>query len=495
MEDTRRTMINVLKTGLLVLAFVAAFFFLLPGNAKADQLTPEFESTDGSDGANILDDDNFTSEPFTDPGTVITLRSGQGIGYVYIKWDRPPGEWELEAGGETLICGENDFLHELIKLPKSADEVMIHVPHNEETTRIVDIYAYSEGELPDDVQEWLPPCEKADLLFLSTHADDEILFFGGMIPEYTNMQDVELQVAYFTEHYSTGENFRMQEALDGLWTMGVRHYPQFGEFEDLYSESLEEAETQYDHDKGLEYVVRTIRRFKPQVMVGQDLDGEYGHGCHMLTAKLITEAIELTNDAAQYSESANKYGTWQVPKTYLHLFEERPIEMDARKPLENLGNKTALELAKAAYLRHESQQWTWFYVSDGYDDNGEPDGYEYSCTKYGLFDTEVGEDTVTDGVLDNVVLYTNQEAETEEVTSADEEATGVTDEANGSDVEDNPRETTGKGSAGKTILIIVIILVVLVAAYLVIINILKRKRRRELARRRRQQQLRNRRRR
>ena len=44
-----------------------------------------------------------------------------------------------------------------------------------------------------------------------------------------------------SDQYKT-EPFRNHELLDGLWEMGVTHYPQLGEFWDLYSESLEEAE-------------------------------------------------------------------------------------------------------------------------------------------------------------------------------------------------------------------------------------------------------------
>ena len=36
----------------------------------------------------------------------------------------------------------------------------------------------SAGELPDFVQIWNPPCEKADMMIITTHSDDEQLFFA-----------------------------------------------------------------------------------------------------------------------------------------------------------------------------------------------------------------------------------------------------------------------------------------------------------------------------
>ena len=455
---------------------LACIFIPFAADAQAGQLTPEFSSTDGSDGANILDNSNYTSEGFDTAGTVLTLKSSEKIGYVYIKWNKAPGEWKLTAGTEEITCGQDGFLHELVELSTSVNEVKITIP--EAGTRIVDVYIYSPGDLPDDVQKWEPQCEKADILFISSHADDEVLFFGGVIPNYTNNPDVAVQVAYFTEHYSTGEDMRMQEALDGLWAMGVRHYPQFGEFKDVYSESIEEALTQYDEDAGLEYIVRTIRKFKPQVVVTHDENGEYGHGCHRLVSKLVRDGVVQAADSTKYTDSVSQYGTWDTPKTYLHLYSENQIEMNARVPLENLGGQTALEIAKAAYLKHDSQQYCWFYVSDGYDDDGNPNGYELSCTKYGLYRTTVGNDTSTDDMFDNITFYSKQAAVEETTTEAE---TG--DEAETT----TAAETEKEKSKGSPVLVIIIIIVVIAAAAVIITTALKRKRRREMEARRRRQ--------
>ena len=37
-------------------------------------------------------------------------------------------------------------------------------------------FVFGEGELPDWVQRWEPTVEKADLLVLATHPDDELIF-------------------------------------------------------------------------------------------------------------------------------------------------------------------------------------------------------------------------------------------------------------------------------------------------------------------------------
>jgi hypothetical protein len=91
-------------------------------------------------------------------------------------------------------------------------------------------------------------------------------------------------------------------------------------------------------------------------------------------------------DAAFIPEQAALLGTWDVSKTYLHLYDENAVRLELNQPLDGFGGRTALEVASDAYLKHVSQQWCWFYVSDT---------YQYSCAKFGLYRTTVGVDTVT----------------------------------------------------------------------------------------------------
>ena len=73
--------------------------------------------------------------------------------------------------------------------------------------------------------------------------------------------------------------------------------------------------------------------------------------------------------------------------------------MDLRTPLGSMGGQTALEVAKAAYKLHVSQQRYSFIVSDD---------YEHSCAEFGLYRTKVGYDT-GNSMLEHIVLYSEQE--------------------------------------------------------------------------------------
>lgn len=483
MDMEKNFSLNIKK---VLLALFAAFLFSLlffGVQTHADQVDIQITSSDGTDTAFLLDDDYMTHnityyESGYASGTELTITSEEEMTGIYIKWDDKPGEWTLTVGETELTYGQNDFLHEYVELPEPATEVKITILSD--NIDITDIYGFSAGELPDWVQTWDTPYEQADILLISCHADDEILFYGGIIPNYTNGGNYRVQVAYFCDFHKT-ETYRQHEQLDGLWAMGVTHYPQMGEFEDLYSEDLATAESQYDEEECLAYMVEIIRKYKPQVVIGHDENGEYGHGGHMLCSKLTKEAVEISMDMSQYPESARDYGVWDVPKTYLHLYSENQIELDARVPLEDFDGQTALEVATAAYTLHQSQQWMWFYVDDGYDENGEPNGYEYSCTKYGLYRTTVGSDTGND-IMENLTSYDVQEEE-----SRAAETTTTSETETSSSIIDNGRTDTERGALSVILMILGIIagiLVVIVIIMAIIRARLKKKRARERAARR-----------
>ena len=93
--------------------------------------------------------------------------------------------------------------------------------------------------------------------------------------------------------------------------------------------------------------------------------------------------------------------------------------MDLRQPLSNMNGRTAVEVAKDTYLKHDSQQWCWFYVSDE---------YEYSCADFGLYRTTVGMDTGND-MLENIVTYEEQaKIKEEELKKAEEESRSIEQE-------------------------------------------------------------------
>lgn len=337
----------------------------------------------------VLSDEKIGTQHESDAPFVVDISSETEISYINVLFDKAPLPYTLVADGVTLKQGEYGFIHDLIALDTPSKKLVLTFPMD---TVVGSLDIYSKGVLPPTIQQWNAPYADADMLILPTHADDDQLYFGGVIAKYAGDEQKKVQVAYFTNHFS--EPYRQHELLNGLWSIGVTAYPIIpAEFTDIMSESLEHAKSLYDTQAMLEYQVSLIRRFKPEVIVGHDLNGEYGHGVHMLNANLLTQSIELSSVATVFPDSAALYGAFDVPKTYLHSYNENKIEIEVDTPLDSFGGKTAFEMAQLGFSMHKSQQTGAFKV--------EHEG-PYDCRQFGLFRTIVGSDLTGIDMFENV---------------------------------------------------------------------------------------------
>lgn len=339
-----------------------------------------------------LSDDWYTSRVDFRSARGMILNSEEPFSAFYMMWDTLPGVYTVHWEGGSLECGQNGFHHEYVRLPEAVTSVTLEF-HEETYLYLCEVRLYTAGAAPEDVQLWLPPCEQADILAFPTHADDDVLFFGGAISYYKIEKGLTVQTAFMTKQ---GNIERTHERLNGLWEMGIRHYPILGNMGESASHSREEMEYFHKNDNLKGWQVEQIRRFKPLVIIGHDLDGEYGNGQHKLNAYYLTMTVDEAADPTLHEESAALYGTWDTPKLYLHLYEENPIILDVNTPMVNdeLG-RTPFEVAEDAYEHHKSQHIYPFWVSQ--------DDYEQGmdCKRFGLYRSLVGADTAAD-MMENI---------------------------------------------------------------------------------------------
>jgi LmbE family N-acetylglucosaminyl deacetylase len=340
-----------------------------------------------------LTDGDYQSKLTLAAGQTITMSTEEPVRFVYLIWDKAPDTPTLMANGKQYAAGRHGFLHELLVLDRATEYIELTAGGD---SVLAEVYLLSSGVLPDWVERWQPTLAQADLLVLPTHADDEHLFFGGILPTYAGEREMAVQVVYMTGNWvGTGRN---HEALTGLWTVGVTNYPVIGPFDDLVAskDSLAAAIEVYGRDAVIAFQVELLRRFKPMVVVGHDLRGEYGHGAHMLNALTLTEALELSGAANNYPHSAAAYGIWDVPKAYLHLYDENQILMDWTVPLDRFDGRTAFDMAVEGYDKHVSQHIYSFAVQLG--------GTWQDCRKFGLFRSTVGPDIEKNDLFENIVV-------------------------------------------------------------------------------------------
>ncbi len=413
-----------------ILSSILAFcllFSLLPAvhaQSTAEDITAgtAFTGT-GFDSLEFLSDGNTQVYCSSNGNAEITLSNPKGFSSLYLLFDLEYGPYTITDNltGKVIQAGTHSFLHDYVPLETTTTSATLRFENG--SVRLSEIFLFTDGTLPDFVQIWDAPLDgKADIVLFAAHGDDDQLFFAGLLPYYAAEVGCAVQVVYLTDHRNLTKA-RTHEMLNGLWNVGVTAYPVFGGFADFRVDDLEGTYGYYE-DLGTSrealqsFVVENIRRFKPQVAIGHDLEGEYGHGMHMVYADLLVKALELTGDAAQFPESAQKYGTWDIPKLYLHLYEQNPIEMNYDIPLEAFDGMTAFEVTqKLGYPCHDSQQYTWFTkwinwvnMSVG----GTPITMATQITthspcKFGLYRSTVGEDVLKNDFLENIVTYAEQE--------------------------------------------------------------------------------------
>lgn len=382
-----------------ILFLLCAFRVSAEGD-KARQLT-----LSGLD-KKLTDSSYLTS---ADCGEIKISADGE-ISSLYIIFHSKAQEFKVKSGEKTKTV-KTDFLHTLTDVSElKSNELTVDFGG----AKISDIYAFSAGTLPDFVQNWEKPLQRADILLNSSHSDDDQLFFAGLLPYYA-ARGCDIQVVYYTDHKN--EPRRRHELLNGLWTVGIKYYPVINNFPDYYSESLEGAlktiaTEGFTENDALGVQVELLRRFKPQVVVSHDFKGEYGHGMHILNAAMLKKAVEISGDDKSFPETAEKYGVYTPKKLYVHLYNENKIVMDYDLPSEFFGGKTPFEMSKLGFLEHKSQQGTWF-KKWMFGKNGEitkaSQIKKYSPCEYGLYFTSVGADVQKNDMLENITLYSEQE--------------------------------------------------------------------------------------
>lgn len=392
-----------MKKWLIALLTLLALSLSVAFAAEANDITEDCKFKVCSSGRKytLMTDKKYTSywesNKIKTPWIAITAPEGKPIAGLYVCFGNMPESWEIQTSDDgkdwfTAVPGDTRFLHAYVALPQPAQHVRLAVTSEKKTAlRINDLFVLSEGDLPDWVQVWQPTEEKADILFLSTHPDDELIFFGGAIPTYAVEQQRKVVVAYFTRSNTT----RSSELLNGLWHMGVRTYPVIGNFKDSYAKNLKAAyKSAGGKGKVNEWIVGLYRQYKPEVVVTQDTNGEYGHKQHMMIADAAQNCIALAANEDAFTASTIAYGTWQVKKLYLHLYPENQITFDWTVPLKSMNGATGIELAEEAYTLHKTQASSGMSVTET--------GTKYDNRVFGLAFTTVGEDVRKDDFLENI---------------------------------------------------------------------------------------------
>ena len=328
----------------------------------------------------------------------VTAPEGEVVGAVYIQWHSLPRPLLIQVPGEgdewvTVSECDGDFYAQYIPIPELSDFRLVCREDPSERMEICEMKVLSPGTPPEDIQLWQKPGDKVDMMLIAGHPDDELLWFGGLLPYYGG----ELGKNVLVICAAMNRSIRRLELLDALWACGVRTHPIHCMLYDFTTGDMKEVLHKWGGEEKLEEMFTGFyRRYKPDVVVLHDVNGEYGHGIHRAVSWLGRKCAELSKEAWAYPEQAELYGLWDVPKIYIHLYPENQIRMNWHQPLKAFGGKTALKAAQEAMLMHKTQIEHGWAVQDG----GEMDN-----ELYGLYRTLVGPDLKKNDLMENIPAH------------------------------------------------------------------------------------------
>ena len=382
----------------LLLCCVLLLLFILPVSAEtAADRTASCTFTLGktkltSKEAGKLKDKNYSTHYDIAKRKTLTIESDKTLGAMYLQiFDKVRVMTiEVKVNGEwQALCENPQHLSDWYAFPENTTGVRIYNGDKEEKLQLAEVTLYGPGEKPANVPQWVD-LEKADLMLLVAHPDDDLLWFGGLMPTYAGERGYKVQVAFLVP---TG-GLRKLEMMDALWTCGVTAYPALLNMGDRRGKTLQEQYSLWGQKTVTTKIVEVIRRFKPDVLVTHGLGGEYGHAAHKAVSDTVTRAVGYAADSTNRPASVEKYGIWQVKKVYMHEYSKNQIVMDWHVPLEAFGGKDGLAVAQEAMLCHASQvKGGWMVEDHGKHDN----------TIFGLYFTTVGEDIEKNDFMENIV--------------------------------------------------------------------------------------------
>ena len=383
---------------LLLLTLLCCLTLCAAGAEEAADITKSCTMTAAGKSKNQIQrmrDRDYDTGMKINGGKELVVESKEPISGVMLKFFLEPVPVTLEAeqdGAWVTVGSMGTHLSDWIAMPEGTTRVRV-VNSGETAASIAEIYVYGAGDRPAMAAAWRD-AEKADILLLSAHPDDEVLWFGGFLPYYAKERGLTVQVVCA----SADESHRRLELLDSLWTCGVDVYPYFLNMPDKYRVTLNGIYKAWGKDKYFSALTEAIRRFKPEVMITQDFGGEYGHGAHMAMADGASQCYLFAADAEKYPESAEAWGTWEIKKLYIHLWKENPIFLDWSVTLDSFGGETALSVADRGLHCHQSQGVNSLWTMEKSE--------KYNNGEFGLYATTVGVDVVGGDVMEHITTET-----------------------------------------------------------------------------------------
>ena len=322
----------------------------------------------------------------------ITLPESPQAGVICLTWTEGVRNYTLECydrAGELVETVEANYSYDMYSTSHNLSQNLgkLVLTTNNLTTTVAEVRLYEADKVSSFVPRWSESNKKADLMVISAHEGDELLFFGGLIPtavgEGKNVEAVFLS--------GSGRD-RLEESLEAMWTAGLTNAPVYLGFEEQNVRKYEDAVNAWDLETAVSALVERIRATQPDVIVTHNVNGEDGDNQHTYTATLVRRAVLLAADPASYPDSYSKYGAWEVKKLYIHQYEANTVQLNYEQPLDAFGSLTANQVTELAYDKYASlRKHSLSYYNE-----------KFEANSYGLIASTVGEDSAKTDLFEHI---------------------------------------------------------------------------------------------
>lgn len=305
-----------IRVGSLLLA-ISFFTAVLAGHAAAEEtggmevvLPPELQECECR-----LTDGDFNSRVTLREDREIILKPGEDTAAVLLSWYSLPEQVTItqnDLNGDTVGTLQTVGAYETqVALEDGCAEIIVHA--DKECT-LSELTEQTEQEAESFVN--LEICDKADLLLTVSHPSDESLVFRGLLPYYAGIRNMTVQVVYMSFKNRT----QIQEALSVLKVCGVGIQPVF--LDNLYLSpancSVKTMEGAWDKSENREKLTALIRRYRPEIVVTHEENGEDGDSARAVTFEYTRDAVELAANEGKFRDTVRQYGIWETRKFYSH---------------------------------------------------------------------------------------------------------------------------------------------------------------------------------
>ncbi len=213
---------------------------------------------------------------------------------------------------------------------------------------------------------------KVDLLGVFAHPDDET-GVAATLAHYALGRNKIVAHAYITRGEGGGNMVGTQsgaalgllrevELRDCLARLGVRYCTFLDQLDWAYTESLSATLRKWGHEETLGRVVRTVRTYRPEVIITMNPAPNPGqHGHHQAAGILAIEAFSAAADPKRFPEQLRKEGLsiWQARKIYISGGGSNATATIAVHEMLPDGH-TPGQVAAAALAHHRSQAFGSF---------------------------------------------------------------------------------------------------------------------------------------